>query len=178
MRDWSVDEVLEHLRQGRAVRDANVAGLLDLDSLAVGDARRVNVPVLFLDCHLGGLLAPVLEFSEPVVLERTVIRGAVSFPSGYFLRGLRVGACRFESDADFACGGHNAEDAAFALIDSHFAGFVNFFDCWFQGPVEVRRCAFAGGTNLRGNTRQPYEVRFDVPPVIEGVTGVLDLPVG
>jgi hypothetical protein len=48
-----------------------------------------------------------------------------------------------------------------------FGGFVNFFDCWFTGPVVIRRCRFEGGTNLLGNGGQSVAVQFDVPPAIE-----------
>jgi hypothetical protein len=178
MRDWSVDEVVACLREGRAVRDARVAAVVKLSALWEPGGHRVRVPVQFSDCELQRVEAAGAEFEAPVVLERTRVRHGASFWGGYFFGGLRVEACRFEADVDFQCGGHNGDGAAIVFLDTAFEGFVNFFDCWFEGPVEVRRCAFPGGTNLLGNVGEPFQVRFDVPPVIEGTTGALDRPGG
>jgi hypothetical protein len=59
------------------------------------------------------------------------------------------------------------------LVDSRFRGFVNFFDCQYDGPLVVRRCHFDGGTNLLGNVGQPFVVGFAVPPIVEDTTGDL-----
>jgi hypothetical protein len=96
----------------------------------------------------------------------------------YFFAGLRVAGCTFESPVDFQCGGHNEGEHEVVLYATAFRGFVNFFDCWFRGPVVVRDCRFEGGTNLLGNRGQPYEVHFDVPPVIEDDEGNLGLDGG
>ena len=34
---------------------------------------------------------------------------------------------------------------------------MNFFDCWYEGPFEVRRCTFRKGTNLFGNKGEPFK---------------------
>lgn len=56
-----------------------------------------------------------------------------------------------------------------------FIHFVNFFDCWYLGPVVIRRCHFVAGTNLLGNVDQPFVTSFKIPPVIEDTTGTLTM---
>jgi hypothetical protein len=107
------------------------------------------------------------------VLEGCEIGNAELF-SAYFLAGLSVAGCTFTGRVDFQCCGHNRSGTAVRLQDSRFLGFVNFFDCWYEGPFQVRGCAFEGGTNLLGNRGEPFEVQFDVQPELMGNTGTLD----
>lgn len=174
MRDWTAGEVLDHLKRGLPIRDARVADHVDLRDLCEPDGMRARVPVTFSGCELRALSGAIIEFEGPVVLKRTVVSAAV-FCGAYFLGGLRVEGCRFESDVDFGAGGHNRDGSELALTDTVFGGFVDFYDCWFEGPVLIRRCAFEKGTNLLGNVGEPIEVSFDVPPVIEETTGDLAL---
>jgi hypothetical protein len=171
MRTQFGDAVLDLLRRGEPVRNATFADPLDLRLLCEGDDLRV--PVRLTGCRLRRLDAACVQFHEPVVLEGCTVESPACFFATYFLAGLRVQGCTFSSALDFQCGGHNQGGSAILLADCTFRGFVNFFDCWFEGPVVVRRCHFQGGTNLLGNKGQPYEVRFDVPPVIEGNEGEL-----
>lgn len=148
--------------------------LLDrLDLQALRDGNGVHQAVVVRDCHLPAVDAPDLVFRAPVTFEGCRV-GQAFFYAAYFLAGARFEACTFDEAVTFECGGHNEPPARFALLDCTFRGFVNFFDNWYPGPVEVRGCRFEGGTNLLGNRGQPFEVAFEVPPLIEGNSGVLD----
>ena len=57
----------------------------------------------------------------------------------------------------------NKDGSIFALKDTVFHEFVNFLDCTFDGPVEIRGCRFEKGTNLLGNRGQPYAAQFRAP---------------
>ena len=72
-------------------------------------------------------------------------------------------------------GGHNMDGTEFRLEHCEFGAFADFYDEWFMGPVRIKGCAFRGGTNLLGMKGQPYQVTFDVEPIIESNTGRLDL---
>lgn len=74
---------------------------------------------------------------------------------------------------DVCWAGHNAPDAPFVLESCRFERFVNFDDEWFKGPVMVRECAFARGTNLLGMRGWPNQVRFDVAPILERIPASL-----
>jgi hypothetical protein len=177
VRTLSAAEALGLLRRGEAVRDARILEPLDLRALTEGD--ELFLPVHFADCLLRQVEAVDLQFHERVALQNCTVQSADSaFFAAYFVGGLSVTGCTFESEVDFQCGGHNQGGAVVALEGNTFRGFVNFFDCWFEGPVVVRRYRFEGGTNLLGNQGHPCRVTFDVPPVIEENFGDLALDGG
>jgi hypothetical protein len=113
------------------------------------------------ECEVDDLDLACVAFQNQVVMENTLVR-KTSMHATYFLGGASVRSCQFQGDVDFQAGGHNSENAIVGLYDTVFHGFVNFADCWFFGPVEVRRCRFMKGTNLLGNRgRSGTEVQFD-----------------
>jgi hypothetical protein len=162
---------LEELKKTRVLQDALVEGSLSLRPLCDGDA--LKGPVHIVDCLLDQLDGPCIEFAGPVLLAGNHIR-RVEFFAAYFLAGLTVRGCVFEDNVDFQCGGHNRDGSAIVIEDSTFRGFVNFYDCWFEGPLAVRRCDFKAGTNLLGNRGKPFEVQFDVTPEVAEVAGTID----
>jgi hypothetical protein len=175
MRRFSKDEVLERLRRGKVVRNAVIAESLDLRVLCQ-KGYKIQLPIRFVGCHLRGLEASRLGFHERIFLKGCTIQSAENaFDSSWFVAGLGVEKCTFESAVSFQCGGHNQQGTEVVLVDNTFKGFVNFFDCWFEGPVEVRGCRFKGGTNLLGNQGKPFQVTFDVPPILEDNLGDLNV---
>ena len=171
LRTVSAEAALNELRTAGVIADANIEGPLSLRPLCEGDV--LNWSVRIERCSLNELDASFVEFVHPVILERCQIGRAQLF-AAYFLAGLVVRGCTFADTVDFQCGGHNRSGALVQLEDNVFHGFVNFFDCWDEGPFEVRRCAFGGGTNLFGNKGEPFEVKFDVEPVAFENTGAID----
>ncbi len=113
-------------------------------------------------------------------LENVQVIGESGFFAGHCYRGFQATGSRVGGTVDFQfqCGGHNKGAAVFSWDSCHFASFVNFFDCWYEGPFVVPNCHFSGGSNSLGNRGAPYQVRFDVPPVIDGNVGRLDLNEG
>ena len=171
LRTISADAALGELRANGVIADARIDEPLSLRPLCDGDT--LNWPVSIVRCSLKELDASCVEFAAPVVFERCQIEKAQLF-AAYFLAGLVVRSCVFTDAVDFQCGGHNRGAALVSLEDNLFDGFVNFFDCWYEGPFEVRRCTFRKGTNLFGNKGEPFEVRFDVEPVVTETMGVID----
>ena len=160
------------LAQGRAMSGVRIDQTLDFSTWGI--EIEISEPITIEDCVLDSLKAVCCYFQSPVVLRNTKILGDASFYAGYFFRGLCITGCEFLGELDFQCGGHNKNDNKVILKSTRFDGFVNFFDCWYEGPFIVRDCNFNGGTNLLGNKGQSYEVQFDVPAVIEGTIGKLD----
>jgi len=165
-------EVLRLLRSGEEVRSLQVSEELNLRAVADGDD--VRAPIRFIDCSFGKVDVSFLQFQEPVRFEACSIESLFGM-SSYFLAGLVIERCILASSTDLSCGGHNRGGHPIVLAESTFTAFVDFTDCWFEGPIVVRRCTFEGGTNLLGNRERPYRVTFDVAPVLEENRGQLDL---
>lgn len=177
MRNASVEEVLDLLRRGLPLRELLVAEPISIESLAINE--RITQPIEIVGCQLHSLNAISLRFESSVVIKDSLIENTNgSFAFSYFLGGLIIQECTFESKVDFQCGGHNKNSNCFLIADSTFKKFVNFFDCWFEGPVEIRNCDFEAGTNLLGNQDAPYAATFKLPPVIENNIGVMNLSGG
>jgi hypothetical protein len=174
----SSKEALATLRHGLPIRSARIPDLLDLRPLCTPGSDSILTPIQFIDCDLHRPEAAAVEFHAPVLLQHTTCRAGALFWAAYFLQGLKVQACRFADATDFQCGGHNRDGATIEFADTTFDAFANFFDCRFEGPVTFRRGTFHTGTNLLGNVGKPHEVRFDVPPIIDQVTGTLNLSGG
>src|SRR5262249_38849990 len=115
----------------------------------------VRVPIRFVGCSFGKVDISFLQFEGAVRFEACSIESLFGM-SSYFFAGLVIERCVLTSSTDLSCGGHNRGGHSVVLADTTFAAFVDFTDCWFEGPVVVQRCTFGGGTNLLGNREQPY----------------------
>lgn len=145
---------------------------------------RVTKPIKFIDeveheihctdCHFEMFDAGFARFKGHVRFKRCTFQNC-SFYSAYFSKGLHVSACEFDTGVQFASGGHNAKDCNFEIRDSVFHGFVDFEDCWFNGPVIIDSVDFRDGTNLLGNVNTHLQVTFDFAPIIENTQGQLDI---
>ncbi|TDE85330.1 hypothetical protein [Deinococcus sp. S9] len=165
------EEALALLLQEQPVEDATITGELRFYGLP---DQQVGAPVILRRCHVESLLGTCAAFHAPVVMEDCTFERA-DFYATYFLAGATFAHCSFAQGVDFQCGGHNEPPTEFRLERCWFGGFVNFFDNWFPGPVVVRDCTFEEGSNLLGNVGQPFEVLFEVPPLLEGNSGDLTL---
>lgn len=168
----SAEEALEELRRTGELVDAVLDEPLHLRALP-GDEYSTGAH-RFLRCSLSSLVGHFLEYAGAVSLEDCQV-GELDMSASYFLAGLLIRGCTFTGLVDFQCGGHNRDGTVVRFEDTVFQRFVNFFDCDFDGPIELRRCAFEAGTNLLGNRDQPFMVGFVVAPVIEECTGSVDL---
>ena len=52
---------------------------------------------------------------------------------------------------------------------------MNFFDCIYNGPVEIRKNNFEKGSNLLGNIGKSYQTNFEIKPTIQDNKGSIDL---
>ncbi len=164
-------EALKRLGRDGVLLDVRVSGPLDLRSICDGD--RMVRALRFERVALAGISAACVQFARPVDFRDCTIEDA-DFFAAYFLGGLLISSCRFAGPCNFECGGHNQGGSVVRIADTVFEEFVNFFDCWYEGPVEVHRCSFRGGTNLLGNKGEPFVVQFDAPPSLVGNAGTID----
>jgi len=128
----SADDAIAQLRRGEPLREVTVEGALDLRRLCVGD--RVELPIRFESCQLTDVSGVFAQFVAPFELVDTELN-ELACTFAYFAGGLRIDGCTFASAVDFQCGGHNSPNRVVSVTRSTFRAFVNFFDCWFEGPV-------------------------------------------
>jgi len=161
-------EALDLLRAGQPISDCYISGELSLASDDTWDQR-----VLLENCIVERFYCPCTSFSKGVELRDCHFKDC-QFTFSYFLGGLTIDACCFDSYLDFQAGGHNQLGNPVRIANSQFAGFVNFFDCWYESAVVITDNHFLGGTNLLG---APFSipVTFDVPLRLAGNSGQLDL---
>jgi hypothetical protein len=169
LRKTTPDEATTLILQGKPIRDSHIIGEFRID---YKKERQEGLHIE--NCIIDNLVSPAVEFHGPVNLINS--RFCKSLLVGaYFLSGLTIDKCIFETYTDFDAGGHNEIPNAFRIVNSQFLDFVNFFDCWFKNDVIIMDNEFAKGTNLLGNKGEPFRVQFDVEPRIENNKGRIDL---
>lgn len=172
----NASHALDLLRSGQPLQYMHV-DTLDLHSLASDDQTGIHVSIIARDSRIDALDSSSLVFHRPVIFERCHLGTAFCWATS-FLAGAEFIECTFDGPVTFECGGHNEPPAAFVLNTCTFTHFVNFFDCWYLGPVLIRSCHFDAGSNLLGNVDQPFVTSFEIPPVIAGNTGTLSIDGG
>lgn len=176
----SAIEALQRLNAGAAVVNAEVLEPIDLRALCPPHPQFLHdiIPcrIEFRSCRLNSLDAMEAFFQERVTLIDTRVEAQHgSFWCCYFFKGAEIERCEFLRPLDFSCGEGNKDGSIFALRDTVFHEFVNFLDCFFDGPVEIRGCRFEKGTNLLGNRGQPYAAQFRALRVLDGNEGRMDI---
>lgn len=166
----SSEYAIEIIFQGQELANYHIEGVIDLYKIVEG----INSELVIRDCFVENLVSHSIEFIHGLRLVGSHF-DRCSFNYAYFIGGLTIDNCFFDTYLDFEAGGHNQKNCAFKLKQSSFNGFVNFFDCWFQSTVEVVDNEFKKGTNLLGNKDKPFRVQFDLPPLIEHNRGQMDL---
>ncbi|KUG06430.1 hypothetical protein [Solirubrum puertoriconensis] len=154
-------EALHRIQSLQPLRNYHVLGKLDLATLIIDDYRFIY-PVLIENCRVEHLSASGgVSFECAVTLLQTHFIQA-DFIFAYFLQGLHIEGCTFDTYLDFQAGGHNKPGFPVCLLANEFSGFVNFFDCCYEAEVVVEDNVFRQGTNLLG---RPFNipVTFDVP---------------
>jgi hypothetical protein len=160
----SAAEVLRLIERGAVVQSLRVVEELDLGECWDGP------PIRFVDCKLARLdilvgCAASVRFTECEIDEFFSM-------GGQYHDGLVIERCTIFGGTDLSCGGHNRADSPVVLTDTKFGGFVDFFDSIYEGPFALRRCSFAGGTNLL-NQKILHPTRFKIAPLIEDNEGDL-----
>lgn len=162
--------VLECLQAGTPLVEVHVHAL---DLRLVADNLR-DTPLTFRRCRIDEFNASSSIFDAPVDFEQCHF-GRVRCDATYFHGGAHFLACRFDGPVSFACAGHNELPHAFVLNGCTFHAFVDFFDGWYPGPVDIRHCRFLAGTNVLTYVASPFGASAAYPPLIVENAGVLDM---
>lgn len=155
------------LRDGVLLLDSYISGELKIETGETWDKT-----VILENCVLENFSGAVTQFNQPVRLINCHFKKC-QFAFTYFLSGLVIDNCLFDNYLDLQAGGHNKAGKSIIIKNNYFAGFVNFFDCWYESEVIIIENHFQKGTNLLGKPHN-IPVSFDVKPTIHGNLGQLD----
>jgi hypothetical protein len=161
----SAEQAIALLRAGVVLESFHVKGIIEI--VGVDNWDKV---IRISNCLIEGFVGSVTQFSEPVILVNTCFKKC-EFAFSYFLKGLTIESCIFESYLDFQAGGHNPVGYPVKILYNTFLDFVNFFDCWYKGEVSICKNDFAKGTNI---TSQMQLITFNFLPDLLGNIGRLD----
>jgi hypothetical protein len=166
----SSENAIELILRGQEIANFHITGTTDFCKIE----KELNRELVIQDCFIENLVSISAEYRHSLRLVRSHLNKC-SFNYTYFIGGLTIRDCTFDSYLDFEAGGHNQNNCKFQIAQSSFDGFVNFFDCRFQSHVEIVGNEFKRGTNLLGNMDKPFRVQFDSPALIENNRGQIDL---
>lgn len=159
-------EAVALLQAGAPIRDSYVSGDLRIETGDVWEQA-----VLLENCLVENFSGAVTPFQQSVSLINCHFKQC-QFVFTYFLGGLLIDNCLFDSYLDLQAGGHNQLGKPVIITGNVFADFVNFFDCWYEGEVIITDNHFLGGTNLLGRPHN-IPVTFDVAPLLSHNSGQL-----
>lgn len=168
MKPLTKEVVQKMISLGQPVKNSSIQNL-DLYNKSLFEGEQVRTQVIFESCILSNVDFTILEFYEQVVFRRCEVISA-GFHGAYFYKGILIEDCEFHDILYFDCGGHNESPHIVKIYGTGFNGYVDFFDSWFMGPVEITNCSFKAGTNLLCDTNG-----FDILPLLENNTGNLHL---
>jgi len=148
--------------------DFYISGNLDITDFDICEKQ-----IYIENCIVDNFTAMSVQFLSKVELINSEFKNCI-FTFAYFTEGLKIQNCIFQKYLDFQCGGHNKKDNFIEITNSIFQGFVNFFDCIYEGPVKIKDNDFMEGTNfLAKNIACP--VSFEIKPITVNNKGKLDI---
>ncbi|SHE65507.1 hypothetical protein [Pedobacter caeni] len=162
----SANEAKKNISSGIPLRNVFITGTLNIENGSEWDKE-----MIIENCIIENLVCISIQFNKQVTIKNTHIKAA-SFDFCYFIGGLIIDSCQFDEYLDFNAGGHNSKGNFIIINGNHFRGFVNFFDCWFNGEISVNNNLFESGTNILSKT---LWVSFDVPIVAQNNIGDLSI---
>jgi hypothetical protein len=129
---------------------------------------------IFVNCTFDHYISSTALHAETVEWDHCVFK-LIDIDAGvYFIKGLTCRDSEVLSEVLFDSGGHNSPETPILFERVKFHQFVDFWDCWFKGPIIFRDVEFMDGTNLLAE--KEGNVEFEFPPVLENVKGTLDEP--
>lgn len=164
----TAEEALSLITGGEPIYNRVISGTLSFEE------SEFDFPVVLENCEVESLKAGSVQFNKVVKFTKCHFKKC-DFPFCYFSGGLEIISCLIDTYIDFQCGGHNKPTTTFRITDTVFQGFVNFFDCIYEGAVIITNNRFEKGTNLLGNQNQPYVASFDDVVTIEENEGELSI---
>ncbi|RYE12948.1 MAG: hypothetical protein EOP45_22025 [Sphingobacteriaceae bacterium] len=129
MHSISAKKAIDLLNEGRALTNLYISGELKIEA-----DENWEKEMVFENCIIEYFSAIGQQFIKPVKIANCYFKNC-SFTFVYFLSGLTIDSCTFESYLDFQAGGHNKTGNIIAITNNDFKKFVNFFGCCYENEV-------------------------------------------
>jgi len=162
----SSDKATDLLNAGQPLSNFYISGELVIEITGTWDKE-----IVIENCVVEYFSGSVTEFEKSVRLINSQFKKC-QFLYTYFIGGLTIENCIFDSYLDFQAGGHNKPENKISISNNNFADFVNFFDCWYTGQISLTNNNFYKGTNVESKKQL---ITFDFQPTIENNTGKINV---
>lgn len=165
----STERATDSLKDGQPLIDAYLDGNIRIEISEGWD--KWDKEVVMENCIIEHFSGSVTQFEKPVRLINNYFKNC-QFVFTYFIGGLIIENCIFDNYLDFQAGGHNKPESPIIIKKNEFKDFVNFFDCWYEGPISVIGNKFYIGTNIASEKQL---LTFDFTPKILDNQGQLNI---
>jgi hypothetical protein len=130
----------------------------------------INTELIFSNCRIDSFSVYVQLLNRKLVFNECII-GKILFFGTHLIGGFEMRNCVIENLACFDAIGHNINPNKFIVDSCTFNVFANFFDCWFEGPVNISNNNFKQGTNIGFYLNPPYGIEAGLEFKLENNIG-------
>lgn len=167
-KNWINHERLEFKNQNLGSID-----LTSVKALPNPNKYDFNTELIFDNCTIESFNATVQLIGKPIIFRDCKI-GGIWCHATYFFAGLEITNCTIKEASTFDCGVHNQQPNKFIIDNCIFDEHLDFFDVYFEGPVEITNNEFKNGTSIELYLAVPYGIKEGIPFKIENNKGQLD----
>ncbi len=160
------DKATELIKNGTPLVGKEVEGKIDL--VNIDNWEKV---IVIDNCIIDNFEGTITRFQKPICFQKSHFKDC-KFLFSYFLEGLLIKDCTFDSYLDFQAGGHNKTGHPIIIENNTFLSFVSFWDCCYNGEVLICNNNFIKGTNIDSKKQM---ITFDIPPTISNNAGEINI---
>lgn len=140
----------------------DLASSLKYDKLKIN----VNTELTFINCQVDVFSATDIILTKKIRFENCTI-GEFQCHATRFHEGFELISTIVKRASQFDCGGHNQSSHKIIIQDCIFEGYVDCFDIYCKGSVQIINNLFKDGTNLFLYLNTSYGIEEGVQFVIK-----------
>ena len=168
-----IESWINHERLEFKNQNLGIINLTSVQALPNPNKYDFNTELVFENCTIESFNATVQLIGKPIIFRNCKI-GAIWCHATYFFAGLAMANCIISEASTFDCGVHNIQPYEFIIDNCIFNGHLNFFDVYFEGPVQITNNEFRKGTSINLYLAVPYGIKEGIPFKVENNKGQLD----
>ena len=143
---------------------------IDLTSLKQSKNLDFNTELLFKNCNIDSFGDTIKVYTKKITFTDCEL-GHIWFYGTCFSGGLEMKSCSLKDISHFHAIGHNLDPNEFIIDSCTFNDYVDFFDCYFEGPVKIINNDFRQGTNIGIYLQRPFGIKDGIDYIIENNKG-------